>query len=186
MKITDPEYVLKLWAASVRPSVKLVRPTGYEKPSQGDNRMAIAKVIVETCQAFRTSKPVLWTWYVVEAHPTERDAKIVAAFKSELGERLLTEPIIVDDYVVPDSDFYVSVWEAYDRLVDAWTPVTRKTLQRWVSANKVANYKMGRTRLVKWSEVKKLAPTKRLTEDQMAEFLEKNKDCETFVYLEAS
>ena len=186
MKITDPEYVLRLWASSVRPSAKLVKPRGYERPGPGDDRASVARAIVENCPTFRTAKPVLWTWYVLESFPTDRDATIVAAFKAELREKLESHPIIVADYVVPDSDFYVTVWEAYDRLVDACTPVTRKTLQRWVAAQKVTNYKMGAKRMVKWSEVRKLAPTRKLTEEQMAQFIEKNKDCETFVYREAS
>ena len=163
MKIDDPGYVLRLWADSVRPSVRRARPRGFDRPSDCDDRRLQARIKVETCPGFFKCKPVLWTWFVLESQRTLRDEAVVAGFMAELSTQLAQFPLIVDDEPAMANDFEVTVTAAVEMLAGYGTPVSERTILRWCAANAIFSREQGRLRYVRWSQVKERAPRRRRT-----------------------
>lgn len=166
MKIQDPDYVLRLWASAVRPSVKRAQPTGFDRRGSGDDRRLQARVKVESCARFRKYKPVLWAWFVVECQTTMRDRRIVAVFKAELKSALRESPIIVGDSQddLPESaGYFLPFGDALSRLEEAYGErvMSERKLASLVASGFVTSYKQGRVRMVDWSDVVKFAPRKR-------------------------
>ena len=166
MKIQDPDYVLRLWASAVRPSVKRAVPSGWERRGDGDDRRLQARVKVESCGRYRKYKPVLWACFVVECQTTLRDRRIVALFKAELRSVLADSPIIVGDSqdVLPDSaGYFLPFGDALGRLEEAYGErvMSERKLASLVASGFVTSYKQGRVRMVDWSDVVQFAPRKK-------------------------
>lgn len=160
MKITDPEYVLRLWASSMRPRIRMFqhRPLDGVKPT--DDRRWQARCKVESMPNYRKVKRVLMALYVNEAAPTLRELGLVEPFQEALGKELETSPIIVDDHEAVTADFFVSVGQALAMLKGYGTPMGERKLME--NLPMITNYKQGRLRMVRWSEVVLYAPRKRI------------------------
>lgn len=161
MKITDAEYVLRLWASAVRPSVRRAAPAKLERRGEGDDRRLQARVKVEICPGYHKAKPVLWIAYVNEAQTTQRDELVIAHFKAELGSLLTDSPIIIEDDDQCSNDFEVTVNAALSMLAGCGTPIARRTLMYWISQKIIFSREQGQRRFVKWSEVVARAPRRR-------------------------
>ncbi len=159
MKIDDPEYVLHLWAASVRPRIRMFQHPEPDRKGPTDDRRWQAKCKVESIPGFLKARPVLQIVYVNEVPPNDRDLAVVENFKLALAIALESGPIIVEDDERVTADFFVSVGQALLMLRGAGTPISERKLMDilpWITS-----YKQGRQRLVRWSEVVAHAPRKR-------------------------
>lgn len=126
---------------------------------QADDRRWQARVKVQNTAGFFKAKPVLWLVLVNESGANSRDKAILDDFREQLEADLILSPIIVEDDPVVTSDFFVSVTRAVELLDDAGTPMSDKTIER--NLHMITNYKQGRSRMVRWSEIVALAPRRR-------------------------
>lgn len=162
--ISDPEYVLRLWASCARPTVRRWRPQGFEKPGVSDGRAWQAKCRVEWLLSnHHKARAILWIAYVNRASPTEAQNAILDAFKDDLDQSLHEMPITVSIVKEQDerNDFELSISDAIAALSSAGYSISVRQVLRWCESGAIFNYRKGRERMVKWNEIVERMPKKK-------------------------